>query len=80
MKKNSPFWNRYFWWPVVSAANWIGEFINQIPTHKKKFEGPYIQNHPGNRKLRQLIKRFRTDTDPKGAPHAETKIFNHSRR
>lgn len=80
MKKDSPLMNRFFWWPLVSAAEWIGTFVNQCPPLKKKFESPYIQNHPWPAKFRKIKQNLQPRSDPKGTPHSDSKTFNHPRR
>lgn len=80
MKKNSLILSRYLWWPLASVANWIGSFINQCPQEKKIFQSPYIQSHPWPKKIGQIKRRLTGSANPKGSPHADTKIFNHPRR
>ncbi len=80
MKKNVLMWTRYFWWPLQTAANWLGAFINQNPQRTKSFQSPFIQNALWRKKFRNTKKRIRPDADPKGTPHADSKIFNHPRR
>jgi len=80
VKKENQIWERYFLWPLVIAADWIGSFVNQCPPARKAFQSPYVQRHPWPKKYRKLRDRLRPHTDPKGAPHSDTKIFNHPRR
>lgn len=80
MKKNIPILSRYLWWPLESVANWIGSFINRCPLKKNSTFSSYNQSQPWSMKIREIKKRIRANPDPKGGPHADTKIFNHPRR